>query len=1250
MCRKLSFLVFVVLVLGLVSGAWGDNEVWTNGTGNSNWCTGDNWDDSRPESGDTAYIDQITYSSPDRGPIVFTGCDAEASEIQGPNPASGHTQVVDVNGTGTVEVGSWMWNDGAGTGIVNISDNASVNVKSGKFRGSDNGVSILNISGDPTVVIKECTECDLRGADGSGSFYINMSGGYLECGYDIIFGDNGGGELNVSGGSILVKRLLRLGSLRGSAPVTVNMTAPGGTLRVRGKIELPSNAGRAGNVRINLYAGIIDCNALVHGGADEPPTYTDDWRIDIEEGVLKLKGDVGTAIDVNVANEQITAYDGEGTVVVQIIDGNTVVTGLPPDPHTATNPNPSRKSKNVEPDVVLSWTPGITATSHDVYFGTAFEDVRDGVTSVYQGNQEPNSWDPNVLDPCGLELSTTYYWRIDEKNGGTWAGRVWWFTTRSAIDDPNRRLWYKFDEPNGLVAYDSSGYGHHGAVDGPEDLWLHDGGRDGGARQFDDDGEEVTVIDVPPAVLAEIDDGVTVIVWLKDTYENGDDNWVFGTGTGGEAGAYHVHAAVLSEEGDVLFRAGNDACDVLRGDVSSRAGWHHFAFVKDEAKEEMCMYVDSELVSSKTGVDDTLENIRGCAFKIGTSSWGNYDYEGKMDDFKVFDYGFSATEVAADYRGGDVALAWGPEPGDFEEDVPRHVVLKWKRGDYGDSHDVYLGTDWEDVNEAITVSSEFKGNQDPCEWDPPGNLELDTAYYWRIDEVNDSNGFKWKGNIWQFIVANFLIVDDMESYCMGFGCTNEIYDTWLDGYAENNNTGAEVSLGIKPFEPVHGPKQSMVYVYQNDGGYWGDLDYYSEVEREFSDPCDWTDAGVKALALFFYGQRNNDVNEQMYVGLEDSSGSGSYADVNYGEYGEDVNDIKRAEWHQWDIALSEFTGVDMKSVKKVYIGFGIRGNLSPGGTPGGSGTVYFDDIRLYLPRCVPWRLKPVGDFTDDCRVDIADVAEMAKRWLKRDMSFDEYTNPGTAGLVGWWKLNENGGSTANDSSPSGTHDGTISGDYEWVVGYDSNSAVKFKDARVLVPDAAQLRPAATVSATAWVYYSGDPGGSARVLVKGKNDKEAYAIEVDDQDSATFYVGDVNGGKYRYWADSEDGDTYPDDWLHLAGTYDGNTVKFYIDGEVAGTNDVPKSIPLSQDPCGLAIGNKADVNDNPFKGSIDDVRVYDRALTAAEVAWLASNGTGFVELKLEENLYTGGTPEVINFRDLAKLMESWLEEKLWPPGP
>jgi hypothetical protein len=171
----------------------------------------------------------------------------------------------------------------------------------------------------------------------------------------------------------------------------------------------------------------------------------------------------------------------------------------------------------------------------------------------------------------------------------------------------------------------------------------------------------------------------------------------------------------------------------------------------------------------------------------------------------------------------------------------------------------------------------------------------------------------------------FMIVDDFEPYDE---LSNLISDTWLDG--PSNGTSSAVFLStLGSGDPVHDGNQSLVFEYQNsiDAG----LGYYSEVEANTADlqaGYDWTAQGVRALTVWFYGDANNDANatEQMYLALEDTSGPNSYAEVRYGDSNEDMNDIKKEEWQEWNIRLQDFPDVNLSSVKKVYIGFGDRDN------------------------------------------------------------------------------------------------------------------------------------------------------------------------------------------------------------------------------------------------------------------------------------------------------------------------------------
>ena len=295
-------------------------------------------------------------------------------------------------------------------------------------------------------------------------------------------------------------------------------------------------------------------------------------------------------------------------------------------------------------------------------------------------------------------------------------------------------------------------------------------------------------------------------------------------------------------------------------------------------------------------------------------------------------------------------VATTPSPQDGAENLCQDgLVLGWRPGDYVadmNGHDVYVGTDFNDVNDANSINHP---NVDYEKVDvnsyTPGPLEFGQIYYWRVDEVNDScDASPWKGSVWQFTVEDFfIIVDDFESYDE---LSNLISDAWLDGLL--NGTSSAVFLGtLGSGDPVHNGNQSLVFEYQNsiDGG----SGYYSEIEGNTTDlqaGHDWTVQGIRTLTIWFYGDADNDANatEQMYVALEDTSGPTSYAEVRYADGNEDMNDIKKEEWQEWNIRLQDFPDVNLSSVKKVYIGFGDRDNPT---IPGGDGIVRFDDIRLF---------------------------------------------------------------------------------------------------------------------------------------------------------------------------------------------------------------------------------------------------------------------------------------------------------------
>ncbi len=286
----------------------------------------------------------------------------------------------------------------------------------------------------------------------------------------------------------------------------------------------------------------------------------------------------------------------------------------------------------------------------------------------------------------------------------------------------------------------------------------------------------------------------------------------------------------------------------------------------------------------------------------------------------------------------DSRIASAPNPANGAVDVKQTTILTWSHGVFADSHQVYFGTDKDAVKNADTSSPEYKGSGNlGSESYDPGQLEWDTTYYWRIDEVNNTNpDSPWTGPLWSFTTANFLVVDDFEDYDVG---NNEIWWAWIDGlgYASHptkpshpgNGTGSMVgdeTTGSYMEETiVHGGGKSMPVFYDNS------ILRYSELEKTLTYPRDWTENGVSTLSIWFRGISDNAV-ETLYVAL-----NGSAVVTN-----DNPDAAQKGSWTEWNIDLQAF-GVNLANVNTITLGLGNRSNP----VAGGSGMMYYDDIRLY---------------------------------------------------------------------------------------------------------------------------------------------------------------------------------------------------------------------------------------------------------------------------------------------------------------
>ena len=265
-------------------------------------------------------------------------------------------------------------------------------------------------------------------------------------------------------------------------------------------------------------------------------------------------------------------------------------------------------------------------------------------------------------------------------------------------------------------------------------------------------------------------------------------------------------------------------------------------------------------------------------------------------------------------------------PANGAVDVTQTPVLTWAPG-FGASHEVYFGAD------AASLELKSSGNLGSESYDP-GQLEWDTTYYWRVDEANGTNADSpWTGPLWSFTTANFLIIDDMESYNdldESDPASNRIYLAWIDGFDNPAANGSVVGYANPPFAEqtiVHSGNQSMPMSYDNAVG-------KSEATLTLTSNRDWTVNGVNTLTIWYRGGLSN-AAEPMYIALNDSAAVTNDNPVA----------AQKSSWTQWNIDLTRFAdqGVNLANVTSITLGLGNRTNP----VAGGAGLIYFDDIRLY---------------------------------------------------------------------------------------------------------------------------------------------------------------------------------------------------------------------------------------------------------------------------------------------------------------
>jgi hypothetical protein len=241
---------------------------------------------------------------------------------------------------------------------------------------------------------------------------------------------------------------------------------------------------------------------------------------------------------------------------------------------------------------------------------------------------------------------------------------------------------------------------------------------------------------------------LTFATWIKPREENFDSGlrslishkvvpWVDGT--------IHFMISGRSLQLSVKFDGGLSGTTEFEADK-----WYHVAVVRDA--NDMITYVNGEEDARR--VDARREITFSDGFNIGAHANASRQFYGRMEDIRIYDHALTAEELLAIALAPfpKLELATGPNPVNGQTNTVRDVQLTWTPGEGADQHDVYFGTNIDDVNNAGTTNdptSVYTSRQEATTY-TPGLLEFGQTYYWRVDEVKTADGTISKGPVWEF--------------------------------------------------------------------------------------------------------------------------------------------------------------------------------------------------------------------------------------------------------------------------------------------------------------------------------------------------------------------------------------------------------------------------------------------------------------------------------------------------------------------
>ncbi len=817
----------------------------------------------------------------------------------------------------------------------------------------------------------------------------------------------------------------------------------------------------------------------------------------------------------------------------------------------------------------------------------------------YQWFKAPGQQLANGADYSGANTAslTVLDVQLEDDDNGEYFCRVSIISSGESVDSAAASLviqspvgligYWKFDDStNPSVAVDSSMYGNDGTISGA--TYVADP-EVGTALSFDANGDVVTL---PAGFLntfnTMVTDEVSVVFMVYGgssiaSSNNGEAFW----STTASASDRFFCVQVPWRDGNIYYNYGRDCCtyrlttSIGSGDMA-KGRWNMWAFTRNAATGLAQIYYNGQLWDSKTQAH-AMEDLN--SFTIGGRVGGVNSFDGKMKDFRVYNYVLADTEIEQLYFDEFGYKPQNQSPSNGAVDLDLGITLSWFGSDQVDSYNIYLGT----TNPPSLVQS-----QTQTEYTPTG-LDFNTTYYWYVESVVD--GESYPGAIWTFTTTDHMTIEDFGQYAG----TAELKQIWSDS---TTIAGNAVLTQIDERYPA-------VLAYDNTVS-----PFYSKIQRTFTSSQNWSGENTAAITLKLRVPEHCD-SKNVFLTISDGANSANV-------FAAAPNAVTEPLWGSlmrlnFDLKAFAQQGVDLSRVQSIAIGIGSGQS--------DQGEIDIDSVALYVSRKI--KSAPTSDLDGSGLVDEDDLAWLAAYWASQNWQVTA-AEPDAANLQAHYSFDSPSGTIIPDISGNGRNGNMdTAGADNWVPDGVSGNCLDFDGTfAAYLPEA--------------IFTGSNSGWTISMWLRNNSPLEflqqQLSVEVKNT-AAVWQQAAITGVPAKEIAGQ---------WRHLVfvADYTDNILSLYTDGVLVAENTLSGAFDVDTGQTTLAYDTATDTY---WHGQMDELRLYNTPLSHAGIVWLAKGDLATADqfitpMWLPAEPFPDGK---IDLLDLAQLCQKWLDVSLWP---